>query len=286
MKTKSKALAVIALILVSLLGFYLYSDDVLIGPSAFEDKQYDKRYEFKVLNMFNKMTDRTYSLPSQCEKLVKDLEHTHDHHATGSMTRIYATWDRKCGFYMDNKDKINQSVKHDYVASIDFYSLPLDEFPFPCGISQNIFNEESWNTCLNSMKAGKTIMDELATRLEGGLVTENVFLKETMLVDKATCRFMNGEGPDGIYYDESEKKIYCGNPVSDEKYKYHSVSHSISAPPFSDVLAFADYNSDGYMDAALTYAGSSCSGTACGGAGVVILTKKSKEGRLERILFD
>jgi len=281
---KNKLICILAIIF--LLGFYLYSNDVLIGLSAFEDKQYDKEYEFEVLNSFNKMTDRTYSLPSQCKKLVKDLEHTHDHHTTGRMTRIYSTWDRTCGFYMDNKDKIKQNVSYDYVASIDFYSLPLDEFPFPCGITQNIFNSDSWNICLNSMKAGKTIMDELATRLEENLVTESGFLKESILVDKVTCRFDNGEGPEGIYYSESEKKIYCGNPDNDKKYKNHWQSHSISKPPFSEVFTFADYNSDGYMDTALTYSGISCNGTACGGSGVVILTKKSKEGSLERILFD
>ena len=40
------------------------------------------------------------------------------------------------------------------------------------------------------------------------------------------------------------------------------------------------------MDIAIGYSGKSCNGSDCGGSGVVILTKKSKEGTLERVLPD
>ena len=50
----------------------------------------------------------------------------------------------------------------DYISSVDFNNLPLDEFPHPCDISQNIFNGESWGWCVDEIKnANPTLMDML-----------------------------------------------------------------------------------------------------------------------------
>jgi hypothetical protein len=81
------------------------------------------------------MTDRTYSLPSKCEKLVKDLEHTNHHHPIDSMTRRLKTWNNLCCFYIDNKEKFKLSVEHDFISSVDLYNLPLNQFPYRCDIN-------------------------------------------------------------------------------------------------------------------------------------------------------
>jgi hypothetical protein len=177
----------------------------------------------------------------------------------------------------------------DYISSVDFNNLPLDEFPFPCDIAQGIFNGESWNRCIDSIKDGKeTLMDIIIYPInysvnEEKLWDENDISKEDILFDKNSCQFTNGKAPDGIAYNKDERKIYCGDS-SEERFRPHRYSNSISPPSSSKSFLFKDHNKDGYMDVALKYRGRSCDGSGCGGEGEIILTKKSMNGKLERVL--
>ena len=84
-------------------------------------------------------------------------------------------------------------MEHDFISLVGLYSLPLNHFPYRCDITTTIHNEETWNDCLESMKAGTTIMDILAANHD---------------VDETTCRFINCQGPDGLYFDKKENKVY------------------------------------------------------------------------------
>lgn len=292
MKTNNLVIILFTFIFGTLLGFYLGGNGVAPGPSALADKQYDKGYKiYSKSDYSNDLIEVAYSLPSECEILLKDLNSINEKTIVPTPNiKRHAKWMDYCGFYLEHKDK-SKIIPHDFITSVDLYNLPLDEFPFPCGISGGIFNDESMRDCIDSISEGKVmIMDTLMLKANGEPWDKSLWdregkFKDDIVVDKTTCRFINGEGPKGIYYDESEGKIYCGIP-DEEKYMNHWNTNYVGLPPFSESFSFADYNSDGYMDAALTYAGRSCDGSGCGGAGVIILTKKSKEGKLERILFD
>jgi len=194
-----------------------------------------------------------------------------------------------CNSYLEYKYEIENEPNLDYVSSVDFYNLSLDDFPFPCDIAQGIFNADSWNICVDSIKSGKesllnNIIARLTSHAEGDIT-----------IDEVSCKFVKGELPDEFSYDDNERKFYCGNSSEDKsrivnskklwnKGLVYNSSHRIDLPPFNKPFLFIDRNRDGYMDVAVRYAGSSCLGSGCGGSGVVILTKKSKEGQLERVL--
>jgi len=118
------------------------------------------------------------------------------------------------------------------------------------------------------MKAGTTIME----------------VRNTTDIDQATCRFTNGQRPNGSYFDKKENKVYCGDPSIDKRYTEDGESHTISPPPFSKTFTYFDYDGDGYMDAALKYSGRVSICSSCGSTGIIFLTKKSKDGKIVSIL--
>jgi hypothetical protein len=198
-----------------------------------------------------------------------------------------------CNSYLEYKYKIKNEPNLDYVSSVDIYNLPLNDFPFPCDIAQGIFNADGWNLCVDSIKSGDVSLLDIVVRDHP--YSENTYDRTDAKGDKDTCRFVNGESPKLFSYNQDEQIVYCENSNGNksktmdwnELWKLgilFNQSHQIYAPPFNKSLSYIDYNQDGYMDVALSYKGVSCDGSGCGGGGVIILTKKSEDGKLERVL--
>jgi hypothetical protein len=188
-------------------------------------------------------------------------------------------------FEKSEKKKYN-GTHIDHISSVDFNNLPLDEFPYPCDISQGIFNAESWDGCVDQIKnENQNLMDQLVHPIpfpEPILLWDESDARD-LLIDKKSCKFTNGNVPDGISYNKSEGKIYCGDST-EERFIPHRHFASIHPLDGTKTFQFKDYNQDGYMDVSIVFVGKSCAGSGCGGKGEMILTKKSKDGKLERVL--
>jgi hypothetical protein len=182
-------------------------------------------------------------------------------------------------------DKKDQSII-DHISSVDFNNLPLDKFPYPCDISQGMFNSDSWDGCVDQIKnENRILMDQLVHPIPfpDPILLWDESDDRDKLIDKKSCKFTNGNVPDGIAYNKSEGKIYCGDST-EERFIPHRHLASIRPLYGTKNFSFKDHNQDGYMDVSILFAGSSCGGSGCGGQGEIILTKKSKDGKLERVL--
>ena len=200
-----------------------------------------------------------------------------------------------CKSYFENRYKLEKEPKLDYVSSVDILNLSLSKFPNPCDIGGGVTNAEGWNRCVDSLKSGNvSLLDTIINKIP---YSKSEYDLTGISVDSDSCKFINGKMPEMFSYDKKKRIVFCGNSHQDKELivdsnkllemgiSYNN-SHQVYTPPFGKSLLYIDYNKDGYMDVAVGYRGITCSGRYCGGSGVIFLTKKSADGKLERVLPD